>query len=93
MELSDKDKLLIDRMSRQKGLFLTFSIVSVVIAVSLLAYYGLILRNMSSLRLVLIVLVFLAGRSHLRQYRTAVIFYKLKQWQDKRGDKNETYIK
>ena len=88
MELNDSEKELVDRIAGQKKLYLTFSIVSVLIAVMLLVYYGLIIKNINSLRIVIVVLVLLSGRAHMRQYRSALIIHKLKLWlDDKEGIK------
>lgn len=84
MELSDKDKSLLNRISMQKNLYLTFSIVSVAIAGMLLIYYGLIIRDINSLRFIIVILILLAGRAHLRQYRSAVILHKLKLWLERK---------
>ncbi len=84
IELNDREKSLLDRIAGQKKLFLIFSIVSVVIALSLGVYYGLIAKNINSTRFVLILLILLAGRSHLRQYRSAVLLHKFKLWIDRK---------
>jgi uncharacterized membrane protein len=93
VELSDREKSLLNRIARQKNLYLMFSILSVVIAVTLLIYYGLIAKNITSLRFVIVVLILLAGRSHLRQYRSAVILHKVKLWLDNSGDENKINIR
>ncbi len=82
MELNDSEKKLVDRIAGQKKLYLTFSIVSVVIAVLLLVYYGLVIKNINLLRIVIVVILLLSGRAHLRQYRSALIIHKLKLWLD-----------
>lgn len=84
MELTDREKSLLDRIIRQKNMFLMFSIASVLIALSLGVYYGLIVKNLNSPTIVLIVLILLAGRSHMRQYRSAVILGKLKRWLERK---------
>ncbi len=84
MELSDKEKSLLDRIARQKNLYLAFSIISVFIAVVLLVYYGFVIKNINSMKFVLIILILLAGRAHLRQYRSAVILHKLKRWLERK---------
>ncbi|TNF56093.1 hypothetical protein EP227_01305 [bacterium] len=90
---SNKEKLLLSRISKQKNLYLTFSIVSVIIALVLLAYYGLILKNMNSLRFVIVILVLLGGRAHLRQYRSAVLLHKVKLWLENSDDRNKANTK
>ncbi len=88
MELTNSEKKLVDRIAGQKQLYLTFSIISVVIAVLLLVYYGLIAKDFNSLRFVIVLLVLLSGRAHMRQYRSALIIHKLKLWLDnKEGEK------
>ena len=77
MELSNKERLFLDRVARRRNLYLMFSLFSVVIAVFLLVYHGLIRQDLNGLRFVIIVLLSLAGQAHLRQYRSAVIFHKL----------------
>lgn len=87
--LSNKEKLLLYRISKQKNLYLTFSIVSVIVALLLLAYYGLIMKNMNSMRFVIVILVLLGGRAHLRQYRSAVLLHKVKLWLENADDRNK----
>ncbi len=77
MELSNKEKLFLERLARRRDLYLLFSLLSVGIAAFLLVYHGLIQQDLNGLRFVIIVLLSLAGRAHLRQYRSAVIFHKL----------------
>lgn len=84
MELTAKEKNLLNRISRQKNLYLTFSIVNVAVAVSLVVYYGLVTQDISSIRIVLVILILLAGRAHLRQYRSAVLLGKLKIWLERK---------
>jgi uncharacterized membrane protein len=90
MELTDKEKSLLDRIARQKNLYLAFSFISVVIAVILLVYYGLLIKNINGLNFVVIILVLLAGRAHLRQYRSAVLLHKLKVWLERKDVYHET---
>jgi hypothetical protein len=87
--LSNKEKLLLSRISKQKNLYLTFSIVSVIVALLLLVYYGLVMKNMNGLRFVIVILVLLGGRAHLRQYRSAVILHKVKLWLESPDDRNK----
>jgi hypothetical protein len=90
MELTDKERSLLDRIARQKKLYLAFSIMSVVIAVLLLVYYGLLIKNINSMNFVVIILVLLGGRAHLRQYRSAVLLHKLKVWLERKDVYHET---
>jgi hypothetical protein len=90
MELTDKEKSLLDRIARQKNLYLAFSFISVVIAVLLLVYYGLLKKDIDTINFVVIILVLLAGRAHLRQYRSAVILHKLKIWLERKDVYHET---
>ncbi len=84
MELTAKEKNLLNRISRQKNLYLIFSIVNVAVAVLLVVYYGLVTQDISSIRIVLVILILLAGRAHLRQYRSAVLLGKLKIWLERK---------
>jgi hypothetical protein len=92
MELTNKEKLLLDRIAGQKNLYLTFSIINVVIAVFLLIYYGLVTKNFHSIQFVLIILILLAGRAHLRQYRSALLLHKLKICLERKDDRYETDV-
>ncbi len=78
IELTDSEKAYLARTVRRKNLWLTFSLLSVAVAVSFLVYHVMIAKDLNGLRFVIILLLLLTGRSHLRQYRTAVIFSKLK---------------
>ncbi len=93
MELNSSEKKLVNRIARQKQLYLTVSIINVVIAVVLLVYYGLIATDSNSLRFVIVILILLSGKTHMRQYRSALIIFKLKQWLDNKEGQNETYVK
>ena len=86
MELTEKEKRLLNRISRQKNMYLTFSIVNVAVAVLLVVYYGLVTQNFSAIRIVLIILILLAGRAHLRQYRSALLLSKLKAGLQRKDD-------
>lgn len=77
-ELTDKEKSFLRRTAKRKNLFLAFSVLSVVVAAVFLVYHGLIIRDLNALRFVLVILLLLSGRSHLRQYKSALIFSKLK---------------
>jgi hypothetical protein len=90
MDLTDKERSLLDRIARQKKLYLAFSFMSVVIAVLLLVYYGLLIKNINSMNIVVIILVLLGGRAHLRQYRSAVLLHKLKVWLERKDVYHET---
>jgi hypothetical protein len=89
MEFTDKEKLFLSRVAKQKNLYLTFCIASVIIAVFLLIYYGLIMRDITGTRFVIIILLLLAGRAHLRQYRSALILHKVKLWFDSSDNGNK----
>ena len=93
MELNNKEKSLLNRIAGQKKIFLAFSIINVVIAVYLSVYYGLISENGKSIHFVLIILILLGGRAHLRQYRSALLLHKLKIWLETEEDHHETDIK
>ncbi len=77
-ELTGKERSFFMRSVRRKNLFLTFSVLSVAAALFFLVYHGLIVRDLSALRLVIVLLLLLSGRSHLRQYKSALIFSKVK---------------
>jgi len=76
-ELTDRERSFLRRTARRKNLFLTFSVLSVVVAAVFLVYHGLIIRDLNGLRFVLAILLLLSGRSHLRLYKSAIIFSKL----------------
>lgn len=76
--LTERERLFVDRVIKRKNLSLVFSLLSVIIAAIFLIYHLLILHDLNALRFVIVVLLLLSGRSHLRQYRSAVIFNKLK---------------
>jgi hypothetical protein len=90
MKLTDKEKTLLDRIARQKNLYLALSLMSVVIAVVLLMYHVLLIKNINTINFVVIILVLLAGRAHLRQYRSAVLLHKLKTWLERKDVYDET---
>lgn len=90
MQLTDKEKSLLDRIARQKNLYLAFSFMSVGIAALLIVYHGVFKHDINAINFVLIILVLLAGRSHLRQYRSAVILHKLKAWLERKDVYHET---
>ena len=78
MQLTDKERSFMARMINRKKLFLTFSVLSVFVAVFYFIYHGLIMRDLNPLRSVVVLLLLLSGRSHLRQYKSAVVFSKLR---------------
>ncbi|RJQ43559.1 MAG: hypothetical protein C4538_11865 [Nitrospiraceae bacterium] len=84
MELSEKERSLLCHIAGRKNLYLIFSIVSVVVAVSLLIYNGIIAKDLSPLRFVIVILILLTARAHLRQYRSALILHKLKLWLERK---------
>ena len=92
MELSNKEKSLLNRIAGQKNIFLVFSIINVVIAVYLSIYYGLLSENAKSIHVVLIILILLGGRSHFRQYRSALLLHKLKNWLETKENRHETDV-
>ena len=92
MKLNANEIKLLNRITGQKKLFLVFSIINVVIAVYLIIYYGLLSENSTSIHFVLIILILLGGRSHLRQYRSALLLDKLKIWLERKDDRYETDV-
>jgi hypothetical protein len=78
-KLTEQEKKFLGRVARRRRLFLLSSIATVVVAVSILVYRGLIMKDMNSSRFVIILLLLLSGRSYLRLYKCATIFGKLKQ--------------
>jgi hypothetical protein len=93
VELSNKEKSLMNRIAGQKNMYLIFSIISVAVAVILLVYYFLIAKNINSLRFVVIILILMAGRTHLRQYRSALLIHKFKGWFENNENTYETDTK
>ncbi len=77
-ELSEKEKKFLSRAARRKTLFLISSIATVMVAVSLLVYHGLVAKDMNGPRFVIVLLLLLSGRSYLRLYKSALIFSKIK---------------
>lgn len=92
MHLNATEIKLLNRIAGQTKLFLVFSIINVVIAVYLTIYYGLFSENATSIHFVLIILILLGGRSHLRQYRSALLLHKLKLWLERKDDQYETDV-
>ncbi len=76
-KLTDQEKKFLRRAARRRWLFVLSSVVTVVVAVTVLVYHGLILRDMDGPRFVIILLLLLSGRSYLRLYKSATIFSKL----------------
>ena len=77
MNLGDRELNFIKRVAGRKKLYLFFSISSVVIALLLIGYYGIFEKSVDSARFVIVILILLSGRAHLRQYRCAAILEKL----------------
>ena len=75
--LTDREKKFLSRAARRRSLFFLSSIVTVVVAVAILVYHGLVLKDMDGPRFVIILLLLLSGRSYLRLYKSAMIFGKL----------------
>jgi hypothetical protein len=78
MELTEKEKSFLVRTAKRKKLFLTSSVLSVLVAAAFVVYHGLIVGDLNAMRFVIVILLLLSGRSHLRQYKSALIFSKLK---------------
>lgn len=76
-KLTDQERQFLSRLARRRGLFLLSSIATVVVAVTILVYHGLITKDMNSPRFVIILLLLLSGRSYLRLHKSATIFSKL----------------
>ena len=76
--LTEQEKTFLCRAAKRKKIFLASSIATVVVALSFLAYHGLIAKDMSGLRFAVIIILLLSGRAYLRLYKSAVIFSKLK---------------
>ena len=76
-KLTDQEKRFFSRVARRRNLFVFSSIATVVVAVTFLVYHGLILKDMTGPRFVIILLLLLSGRSYLRLYKCATIFGKL----------------
>jgi len=76
--LTEHEKKFLTRAARRRSLFLLSSIATVLVAVTILVYHGLIMKDMNGSRFVIILLLLLSGRSYLRLYKSATIFSKLK---------------
>jgi len=77
-KLTDQEKRFLSRAARRRRLFFLSSIATVVVAVTILVYHGLVLKDMDGPRFVIILLLLLSGRSYLRLYKSATIFSKMK---------------
>jgi hypothetical protein len=77
-KLTDQEKKFLSRAARRRRLFFLSSIATVVVAVTILVYHGLVLKDMDGPRFVIILLLLLSGRSYLRLYKSATIFSKMK---------------
>ncbi|HWT79566.1 MAG TPA: hypothetical protein VN648_12345, partial [Candidatus Methylomirabilis sp.] len=77
-KLTGQEKEFLSRAARRRRLFLFSSVATVVVAVTILVYHGLIVRDMDGPRFVILLLLLLSGRSYLRLYKSATIFSKLK---------------
>ena len=77
-KLTDQEKKFLSRAARRRTLFLLSSIATVLVALTILVYHGLIMRDMNGPRFVIILLLLLSGRSYLRLYKSATIFRKLR---------------
>jgi len=76
--LMESERIFLGKAAKRKALFLFSSIATVVVALSFLAYHGLLAKDMNGPRFVIILLLLLSGRSYLRLYKCAVIFNKIK---------------
>lgn len=79
IDLTKKEEKLLTRMAKMRKLYLGISILCVFIALSLLVYHLLIAKDFNGTRFVIVILVLLAGKTNLRQYRVAGIFNKFRQ--------------
>ena len=77
-KLTEHEKKFLSRAARRRRLFLLSSIATVLVAVTVLVYHGLIMKDMNGSRFVIILLLMLSGRSYLRLYKSATIFSILK---------------
>lgn len=76
--LTDQEKKFLSRAARRRNLFLLSSIATVVVALTIFVYHGLIMKDINGPRFVIILLLLLSGRSYLRLYKSATIFSKIK---------------
>jgi hypothetical protein len=77
-QLTEHEQKFLSRAARRRSVFLVSSIATVLVAVTILVYHGLIMKDMNGSRFVIILLLLLSGRSYLRLYKSATIFSKLK---------------
>jgi len=75
--LTDQERKFLNRTARRRSLFLLSSLATVAVAVTILLYHGLIMKDIDGPRFVIILLLLLSGRSYLRLYKSATIFSKL----------------
>jgi len=78
-DLTDKDKAFLKRVANRRSLFLVFSVLTVLVAAAFLLYHALVAKDLNGQRLLIVLLLLLSGRSHLRQYRISVILAKAKE--------------
>jgi hypothetical protein len=76
--LTKQEKTFFHRVAKRKMLFLASSVATVVVALLILVYHGMIAHDMNDLRFAIIIILLLSGRAYLRLYKSAVIFSKLK---------------
>ena len=76
--LTEPEKNFLARLARRRHLFLLSSVATVAVAVTVLVYHGLVLKDMDGPRFVIVLLLLLSGRSYLRLHKSATIFCKLK---------------
>lgn len=75
--LTEQEEKFLRRAARRSKLFFLSSIATVVVAVTILVYHGLIVKDLDGRLFVIILLLLLSGRSYLRLYKSATIFRKL----------------
>lgn len=74
--LTEREEAFRKRILGRRRLFLTFSILGSLIGLGVLAH-ALLTDTLTAQRGVLVILVLLLSRSHLRQYRSATILWKM----------------
>ena len=77
-ELTDKERLFMNRIIKRKNLSLASSLLSIIIAAVFLIYHGLIVHDLNGIRSIIVLLLLLSGRLHLKQYRGAILVAKMK---------------
>ena len=65
-------------MIRRRNLFLLFSILGVMVGVGI-GVHAAIIGSLTTPRFVILILVLLLARSHLRQYRSATVLWKISE--------------